>query len=567
MIELSAPSATRYLPDRPARIDTIVTGCRIWTGDAAGSWASALAISDGRLVAVGGTDVRELADSTTELVDLGGRTVIPGLIDVHVHPIHGGQKMLTCDLSGLVDRAAYADAIAAYAVTLGPDAWVRGGGWSFEAFPGGVPTAAELDAVVGGRPAVLSNRDGHTSWVSSRALELAGIDRNTPDPGDGRIERDPDGRPVGALQEGAMALVEAVLPELSDDDLVEALLVGQRYLHGLGITGWQDAKVFPEYVRAYARAAEAGSLTADVTGALWWQRGGGSVDDQIAEMVEIRRTMSRPGLRYTATKIMLDGVAENFTAAMLEPYVHTGLRHDHGMHFFDREELRAVALGLDAAGQQLHFHAVGDAAVREGLDMVEEVRAANPSGGLRHHIAHLQVVHPDDAARFARLGVAANAQPLWARLEPQMTELTMPFLGERRAGWQYPFGALDRAGAVIAIGSDWPVSTPEPFRELHVAVNRTPAGDSPTWSPRDGVFLPEERLSLSRALRAFTAGSAWVNGTDHERGTLEPGKYADFAVLDRDPFAGSPDEIWTTGVDETWVAGVAVHGSRTGSAA
>jgi predicted amidohydrolase YtcJ len=553
-----APSATRVLPGHSGPVDVVVTGARIWTGDCAGTWASTLAVAGGRLVAVGGDDVRDLAAAGTSVVHLGGRTVVPGLIDAHVHPITAGLKMLSCDLSRLPDRAAYAAAIAAHAATLPPEAWVRGGNWSFDAFPGGIPTADELDSLVGRRPAVLSNRDNHTYWVSSRALEIAGIDRHTPDPPDGRIERDAAGEPVGALQEGAMALLDAVLPAITDEQLLEALLAAQRYLHGLGITGWQDAKVFPEYARAYTRAADQGLLTADVTGAQWWERGAGTVAEQIARMLDTRRTMSRPGLRYTATKLMLDGVAENFTAAMLEPYVHNCLSHDHGLRFFDPDELREIVLGLDAAGQQLHFHAVGDAAVREGLDMVELVRRRNPPRVLRHHIAHLQVMHPDDVRRFVRLGIAANVQPLWARLEPQMTELTMPFLGERRSGWQYPFGALDRAGAVLAFGSDWPVSTPEPFREIHVAVNRTPAGDSRTWTPAEGVFLPEERLSLSRALRAFTAGSAWVNGTDHERGTLEPGKFADFAVLARDPFSGPVEEIWETSVDQTWIAGVPV---------
>ncbi|WP_460834961.1 amidohydrolase [Nocardioides hungaricus] len=556
---MQTPSITRTVAEI-GPVDVVLADARIWTGDAAGSWATTLAVAGGRLVAVGGDDVRDLAGPGTRIVSVEGRTVIPGLIDAHVHPVPAGQKMLSVDLGRLTDRTQYAEAIASYAATLPADAWVRGGNWSFDAFPGGVPTAAELDPLVGGRPAVLPNRDGHTYWVSTRALELAGIDRDTPDPADGRIERDAAGDAVGALQEGAMRLVDAVVPAPTEDELLEALLTAQAYLHSIGITGWQDAKVFPEIARTYARASDEGLLTGDVTGALWWDRGAGSVVDQVGSMVDTRQTLSRPGLRFTTTKMMLDGVAENFTAAMLEAYVHQCLAHDHGLHFFDADELREIVLALDAAGQQIHFHAVGDAAVREGLDMVELIQSTSPGRRLRHHIAHIQVMHPDDAGRFARLGVAVNAQPLWARLEPQMTELTMPFLGERRAGWQYPWGTLDRTGAVLAFGSDWPVSTPEPFRELHVAVNRTPAGDSPTWRPGDGVFLPEERLSLSRALRAFTMGSAWVNGTDHERGSLEPGKYADFAILDRDPFSGPTEEIWTTGVEQTWIAGRPVHG-------
>lgn len=552
------PGVTRTVPD-PGVVDTVFVGGQVWTGDSAGSWATGFAVSGGALVAVGGDDVRSLAGHGTEVVHLEGKIVVPGFIDSHLHPILAGLKMLAVDLSSSRSRLEYAQVIAHYAESVG-DGWVLGGGWSFDAFTGGVPTAVELDRLVGRRPAALTNRDGHTYWVSSRALELAGIDRSTPDPPDGRIERDADGHPTGALQEGAMALVDAVLPPVTDDTLLEALLVAQRYLHTLGITGWQDARIEPAFARVYTRAADEGLLLGDVTGALWWERDHRPTADQVAEMVRTRRTMSRPGLRFASTKLMLDGVAENFTASMLEPYIHDCLTHDQGLSFFTDEALHDVVRALDGAGQQLHFHAVGDGAVRQALDAIEMLRSAHPQHRIRHHIAHIQVVHPDDIGRFRTLGAAANAQALWARREPQMTELTMPFLGERRSGWQYPFGSLDRVGAMISMGSDWPVSTPEPFRAMHVAVNRTPARDSPTWTPADGVFMPEERLPFTRALRAYTSGSAWVNGSETDRGTIEPGKRADVVVLQTDPFAGPPDEIWATRAEQTWIDGVRIHG-------
>ena len=541
-------------------VDTILMNGSVWTGDIASAWASAVAIKNGAIVAVGGNDdVTALASARTETVDLAGRMVVPGFVDAHVHPIQAGQEILRCDLSGARTLPEYLGLISAYAEEHPDDEWIRGGGWSFDAFPGGVPSADDLDRVVGARPVALYNRDRHTLWVNSEALRRAGIDRETPDPADGRIERTASGDPTGALQEGAMSLVERVLPAITAADLREALLVAQTYLHSLGITGWQDAKTHPPYVDTYTALADDGLLTGTVVCAQWWDRAGDI--DQLDRMLDVRDTMARPGLRFDATKMMLDGVCENFTAAVLEPYLDLpdGAHADHGIGFFENDDLFRYVTALDAAGQQVHFHAVGDAAARQALDAVEHARVANGDSGPRHHIAHLQIVHPDDVPRFRRLRVAANAQPLWARNEPQMTELTVPHLGERRSAWQYPFGALHRSGAVIGMGSDWPVSTPAPIRELHVAVNRTPAPDRTSWTPADGVFLPGERLSLATALRAFTAGSAWINGVDRVAGSIEPGKRADLVVLDRNLFDQPPGALWEAQVDQTWVGGTAVH--------
>jgi predicted amidohydrolase YtcJ len=258
-------------------------------------------------------------------------------------------------------------------------------------------------------------------------------------------------------------------------------------------------------------------------------------------------------------KIMQDGVAENFTAAMLEPYCD-----GHG-HFTDNSGISFVPPGildeavplLDAEGFQVHFHAIGDRAVRECLDAVEHAIGRNGRGDNRHHIAHIQVVHPEDIARFRELGVAANMQSLWAALEPQMVDLTLPFLGDPRSAWQYPFGDLLRAGAVLAAGSDWSVSTPDPLAAIHVAVNRkaAPGHEEGEYD----AFLPEQAIDLATSLTAYTAGSAWVNHLDDTTGTIEVGKLADLAVLDRDPFASPADEIGATRVLQTFVEGQRVY--------
>ncbi|HKH88609.1 MAG TPA: amidohydrolase, partial [Acidimicrobiales bacterium] len=463
----------------------------------------------------------------------------------HVHPPMGGVEMLRCDLSGGHSRQDYLETVGAYAASLPDVEWILGGGWSMPAFPGGVPTAADLDAVVGARPVFLPNRDHHSAWVSTRALELAGITAATPDPVDGRIERDAAGQPTGALHEGAMSLVERLLPPLRTEDYVQGLLAAQAYLHSLGITAWQDAWVTSSpgqnSFEAYMQLAGDARLTARVVAALWWERGRGA--EQVDGFSALRaRAAEADRFAATSVKIMQDGVCETFTAAMLTPYLdaHGHSTDNCGLSFVDPESLREHVTLLDAEGFQVHVHAIGDRAVREALDAVESARAANGPSGLRHHVAHLQVVHLDDVERFAGLGVVANFQPLWACGDEQMMELTVPFLGPERSALQYPIGSLQSRSVPIAFGSDWPVSTPNPFAEMHVAVTRVaPAGarfGADPGSVDEAPFLPDERIDLASAVRAFTLGSAYVNHLEAETGSIEPGKRADLAVIDRNLF-------------------------------
>ncbi len=544
-------------------VDLVLHGGPVFTADAVRSRPTAVAVDAGRIVAVGHDEVLDLAGPGTEHVDLRGRLLVPGFQDAHVHPVWAGLHLLRCDLSELSTAPDYLEAIGSYARAHPDLPWVLGSGWSMPAFPGGTPTAAALDTVVPDRPAYLTNADSHGAWVNSAALRLAGIDASTPDPADGRIERDADGTPTGTLHEGAMRLVGALAPTPTDDELLEALLVAQDRLHALGVTGWQDA-IVGDYgdgtdpAVAYRAAVSRGALTARVVGALWWDRRRGL--EQVDDLVARREELSLGRFVATSVKIMQDGVAENFTASMTDPYCdgHGHPTDNSGISFVPPELLLPAAAELDARGFQLHFHAIGDLAVRQCLDAVEHAVARNGRRDARHHVAHLQVVHPDDVPRFRELGVVANMQALWAALDAQLVELTLPFLGERRSSWQYPFGDLHRSGAVLAAGSDWSVSSADPLAALHVAVNRT----LPEAMREDDVvhpaFLPEQRLDLGTALTAYTAGSAYVNHLD-DCGVIRPGALADLVVLDRDPFAGPPQEIGATRVLQTFVDGRRVH--------
>ena len=542
-------------PGSPA--DLVLTGGRVVTMDPARSVAAAVAVRDGRIVAVGAdTAVRSCIGPRSRVVDLRGRTVTPGFGDAHVHPVSAGLGKLRCDLTGLRGLDTYLDAVAAYATSHPDESWIRGDGWSMADFPGGVPHRSDLDRVSPDRPVYLESRDGHSAWVNSRALEAAAITADTLDPRDGRIERDPDGQPSGALQEGATFLVERLLPLTTSDELVAALRLAQAELHALGITNWQDAGVTPEEEEiAYTSLAKEGDLTGRVVGALWWDWDFGA--EQIDRFVERRARTAIGGYAPTTVKLMLDGILENFTAGVLEPYLDASGRptSNRGSTFIDADALKSHVTRLDALGFQAHFHAIGERAVREALDAVETAREVNGMTDTRPHIAHIQVIHPDDLARFRTLDVTANAQPYWACHEAQMDELTIPFLGPERARWQYPFASLLAAGATLAMGSDWSVSTADPLIQMEVAVTRVSDVHRGLTPP----FLPTERIELLDALAAFTIGTARVNHLEDEIGSIEVGKAADLVVLDRDLFDRAEGAIGEARVVATFIGGHAVH--------
>jgi predicted amidohydrolase YtcJ len=531
------------------------------------SQRGAVAVSGGRISLVGSDDdVRAMAGAATEVVDVAGGLVTAGFQDAHAHPLAAGVDLLRCNLNDSASAQDTLARIAAYAASHPDVPWILGSGWSMADFPGGTPTRESLDAVVADRPAILSNADGHGAWVNTKALELAGLDASTPDPTDGRIERDASGAPQGTLHEGAADLVERLAPAPTPDDQLAGLLQAQQVMFSHGITGWQDAAVGalfgqPDSLPVYLRAHASGALQARVVAALWWDRARGA--EQVSELVDRRAAAADVGFRATSVKIMQDGVVENFTAGMLDTYLDTcGCpTGNQGLSFVDPVALRAHVTALDAAGFQVHFHALGDRAVREALDAIEAALARNGRTDGRHHVAHVQVVAPEDVPRFVALGAIANIQPLWAAHEPQMDDLTIPFLGEDRAALQYPFGDLVAAGAHLAAGSDWPVSSPSPLLGAHVAVNRVlPHARGAEAKP----FYPRNRIDLATALGAYTAGSAYVNHLDDVTGRLEPGLLADLAVLDRDPFAGPPDEIGETQVVATYVEGRSVFRAGSG---
>lgn len=512
-----------------------------------------------------GSELAAYVDAGCEVVDLAGKTLMPGFVDAHAHPIMGGLERLRCDLSVGWTIDDYRRLISEYSARETEVPWIQGGGWMMSAFPGGRPTRAQLDAIESGRPVLLPNCDHHSAWVNTRALELAGIDARTPDPVGGRIERDGDGEPTGLLHESAMDLVVRVAPATGQQEYDAALREAQQYLHSLGITGWQDAMVEvvagePSVHHSYLRAQQDGWLTARVSAALWWDRaiGAEAVDAEVARMVELRSQTRATGSLYQAemVKIMQDGVMETYTAALLEPYLDSCgcVTPNSGMSFFDEEVLRASVLKLDAAGFGIHFHALGDRAVRGVLDAIELAQASNAPNDRAHQLAHLQLIDPADISRFEQLGAVANVQPYWAQREPQIDLLTTPFLGTDRGVRQYPFGDLHRSGARLAMGSDWPVSSADPMDGIHVAVTRRAVRADAGAAP---LGIGQE-LDLSSALGAYTRGSAAAVGFP-AAGRLCAGRKADLVVLDRRLTDLQADEIRSARVVSTYVGGTLVY--------
>ena len=535
--------------------DLILTNGVVHAIDAAGSVHSAVAVADGRILTAGdAASMAALAGPATRVIDVEGGMVLPGFQDAHCHLAESGHEQTLCDLFQSRGADAYLGRIAEYAADHPDREWILGGGWSMSDFPGGIATRDLLDAVVSDRPVYLPNRDYHGAWVNTRALELAGIGRDTPDPDGGRIERDQHGEPSGTLQETAMGLVSALTPEPSDDERVAGILAAQAYYHRLGITACQDARVDAAWQRAYERLAGSGALTLRVRANLEWERG--RDHGQLAELLERRRSGTIGRLDCSNVKFFHDGVVETRTAAMLDPYRDGDGRPtgEYGLDLYDRRELERYVRLCDAEGFGVHIHALGDRAVRESLDALAAAAAANGRRDSRHQLAHVQFAHPRDLPRFGELGVIANVTPLWARLEGNVRDLTLPFISEQAAATMYPFASIVRAGGRLAFGSDWSVSTPDPLHQLATAVaRRDPERDD------EQPLLPGEALDLATAIAAHTVGAAHAAFIDGDTGSIEPGKLADLVVLDRDLFGLEPAGYIESRVLLTLSAGEVVH--------
>jgi predicted amidohydrolase YtcJ len=542
-------SCSREQAAAPA--DLVLRGGAVYTVDAARSWASAVAVRGGRIVYVGTDSVpASFIGPRTEVADLAGAMVLPGFQDAHVHPVISGVDLAECPLADLPSAAAVLDSIRACARARPGQPWVRGAGWELPLFPAANPTKALLDQAVPDRPAAFEAVDGHSMWANTRALALAGITRDTPDPPNGRIERDPRTRePTGTLRESASDLIYAVLPERTPAERSAGLARALAEANRFGITSMFGADEGKAELEAYAAADRAGTLTVRIVAAS--SVGEGSVDSVVALARALRTRYTTAHVRPIAVKLFQDGVVEARTAAMLAPYLDR--RGDAGTPTYDQPTLDSLAAALDQEGFQIHVHAVGDRAVRMALDAFEYARKQNGARDARHAIAHLQVIDPADIPRFRTLGVVANFEALWANGDEYLTKLADPALGPKRVRFEYPIASVVRSGAVVSGGSDWSVTSLNPLDAIQVGITHRDLGRAAApWNP-------EERVDLPTMIALYTINAAWALRQDEETGSIEVGKLADLVVLNRNLFELPADSIHTAKVTRTLLGGRTVY--------
>lgn len=540
--------------------DLILTNARIYTVEEGQPWAEAVAIKDGRILAVGSSaDITARKGDATQVVDMGGKLVMPAFGDAHAHPIFGGMSHARCALHDGKTLDDYKRIIADCVAKSPGTGTIFGSGWNQTLFPPkGIPRKELLDEISKDR-ALIFEADGHTLWVNSKALELAKITRDTPDPKNGTIDRDPvTGEPVGGLEESAMALVEPLIPAPSPADLQNAISYTVKLFNSYGITSWHDAAVewdkggTSKAIEAYKVVKDRGALTMHTAMDLHWNNDRGV--EQLADIEKLSARAKAIGLTARGVKFFIDGVIPQQTAAMLKPYEGTEVK---GAVQIAPDALQNAVALLDAKGMQSHFHAIGDAAVREALDAVQAARKADGTSDTRPMMSHMNVIDPNDQPRFGQLGVTAVFQPLWACNEAYM-QLTKERIGPLRSTYIYPSGSVLRAGGRLAYGADWSVASANPFEGIEVALTRiAPGGNLPPLEPKEAV-------TLEQALKAYTLNVAYVNHLDKETGSIAPGKSADVIVLDQDLFKIPARQIHATKVIVTLFQGRAVYGSLAG---
>lgn len=514
--------------------DLILVNGRIWTADPHRPWTTSVAIKGNKIIAVGdAANMQRHRLRQTKVIDLAGRFAMPGINDSHVHFLGGSLAAFQVDLNEAKSLEDVQSKLRKFAADNPTIPWITGFGWQYTIFPGGLPDRSGIDAVISDRPVYLRAYDGHTAWANSKALEIAGVDQLTKFDGFGEIVRDSSGRPTGVLKEGAMGLVSRYVPAPSRETQLDALRRGFKTASQLGITSIQNAHGSIREIELYDELLKNGELTLRTSFA--FSTGPETTQADIDKFAAAGKKYDSPMLRARAIKIVVDGVIESYTAAMLEPY--SNKPETAGTPTFTQERLNNLVQIADKAGLQVYIHAIGDRGVRMALDAFENAIRANGRRDSRFRIEHIETIQEVDIARFKKLGVIASMEPIHA--DPGTNGVWSEAIGPERASRGFAWRALEKAGARLIFSSDYPAAlTMSPWRGLHTAVNRqTPDGVPP------GGWLPQYRVSVSTALTAYTASGAYASFEENRKGKIAKGMLADIIVLDRNPFAIPPAEL------------------------
>lgn len=552
--------------DTVIKADYVLHGGDIYTVDAMRSWADSIAIKGNKIIYVGlDKGVKSYIGEQTKVIDLKGKMVLPGFQDSHIHPVGSALNSYMCSLFGLPSIDAYLAKIK-QCVAAHPDAtWIHGAGWSHRVFKEFQPDKKVLDEIVSHIPFTLNSYDGHSLWANSKALEVAGVDEKTKDVAAGKVLRyEGSNEPIGIfLEDPAAELVMHARPAYTQKQVYDALLYVQKYLNSLGITSVQDALIaiggdggIYDVIDAYHEADKKGELTMRITSALYWDPTKGM--EQAAKMKRYREKYSHDKFRVTSVKIWQDGVMHTHTSNLLEGYKDKP--DEKGLVMIQQQRLNELVVEMDKAGFQMHFHADGDAALRLCLDAIELALKTNGKADNRHHIAHLELVHPDDIPRFRELDVVANVQPIWSTSKSYISDLINVKIGEERKRWLEINKTFLDQGITVAYGSDWYVTTPKPVELIEAAVTRIRPALSLKEKRNSTPLLPDENVNVADALISYTINGAYVNHQEKTTGSLEVGKLADIVVLDKNLFDVEPVRISETNVVLTFMDGKLVYG-------
>jgi Predicted metal-dependent hydrolase with the TIM-barrel fold len=541
---------------KSAYADTVILHGKIYTLNPKQPWAEALAIRGDRVVAVGSdSEIARLQSKNTQVIDARGRLVLPGFTDCHIHFMDGAFSLGRVNLEGAKDPADIQQRLRAYGSAHPGNDWILGRGWNYAMFPTSLPDKKYLDEVFPDRPAFLEGYDGHTYWANSKALELAHIAKDTPNPPNGIIVRDPGtGEATGALKEAAQSLVAGVLPKPTRGDKLAALRAGIRWANENGLTRVHSAGGDFEEFDLYDELLRHGELTLRFYIA-YFQNPPELRPQDIATIEDARKKYTGDWLSAGAVKFMMDGVVESHTAAMLEPYSDDA--SFQGKPFWQPEKYRAAVAELDRRGLQIFTHAIGDSGVRIVLDGYENMEKVNHTSGKRPRIEHIETITAQDVPRFGKLGVIASMQPLHSYPDHNTLSVWARNIGPDRASRAWVWKSITNDGGQLAFGSDWPVVTLNPFEGIQTAVTRQTA----EGLPNDG-FVPSQRLSVAEAIRGYTLGAAYAAFREKSEGSLEPGKFADLIILSQNLFDLDSHTIDRTKVLTTIVGGRVVFQSR-----